>query len=62
MAAVREHFKHHGNHMLGCLLAFAVLIAGAVLAIPALAIIGGVACAVMCGSMVWMMVRAGQSP
>jgi hypothetical protein len=58
---MREHFEHHRGHMLGCLAAASVLAIGIVFAIPAVAIVGGVACAVMCASMIWMMVTAGRA-
>jgi hypothetical protein len=60
MTAVREHFAHHRRHMLGCGVAGLMIVTGVVLSIPALAIVGAVACAAMCASMIRMMVVAGR--
>jgi hypothetical protein len=46
--------------MLGCAAAVLVLVIGLVLDVVVLAAIGGIACAAMCVSMIWMMVRAGR--
>jgi len=61
MDAFREHLEHHRRHMLACLVASLVLAVGIVLSIPAVAIVGGVACAAGYVSMIGMMVHAGPS-
>lgn len=55
---MKEHLAHHGRHLGVCLGAIGVLVLGIVLDIPALAIVGGIACALSCAWMVRMMIIA----
>jgi hypothetical protein len=59
MTSLKEHLVHHRRHMLGCGIAALILVTGIVLSIPAVAIVGGLACAAMCVSMIRMMLTAG---
>ena len=61
MTALKEHLAHHRRHMLGCGVAGLIMVTGFVFSIPALAIVGAVACAAMCVSMVRMMFTAGRT-
>ncbi len=61
MTAVKEHFAHHRRQMFGCGVASLILVTGIILSIPALAVVGGLACAAMCVSMIWMMIAPSRS-
>ena len=61
MTALKEHLADHRRHVLGCLIAVAVLVTGIVLEVAAIAIAGGLACAAMCLAMVHMLFAAGRT-
>jgi len=58
MAAFMEHVAHHRRQMLACVLGALFIGVGFALDIPLAAVVGAVACAAGCGSMIWMMVIA----
>jgi hypothetical protein len=54
--AVRQHFAEHRLHLMGCMFAAMLVIAGVILGAPVLAIFGALICGGMMLMMVWMMV------
>ena len=56
MTAVKDHFTKHPFHLLGCGVAALFVVAAIVFSLPALAIFGAVMCGTMMLMMVWMMV------
>jgi hypothetical protein len=61
MTAIKEHFTHHGRHMLVCAVGAVILAVGLALDVAAVAVTGAVVCGAGCLSMVWMMVSAAHS-
>jgi hypothetical protein len=57
--SVRQHFTDHRSHLLGCAFAVLLVVAGGVLGLPVLAVLGGLLCATMMIGMVWMVVAMG---
>ena len=55
MSAVKDHFSSHPSHMLVCGVAALLVVVAIVFSLPALAVLGAVACGAMMIGMVWMM-------
>ena len=61
MAAIKEHLTHHPRHMIACGVAGLIMITGFVVSVPAVAVVGAVACGAMCFLMIHMMFTAGRT-
>jgi hypothetical protein len=55
MSALKEHFVHHRNYLLGCLAGALLSVIGGIVHVPVLEVSGAVICAGFCLLMIRMM-------